>query len=49
MKKESLKMLTLAKIEEHKAFWESHGPSLILIPAAEMELYDTIESMALTF
>ncbi len=29
------------KKQQHKTFWEGQGPSLILIPAADMDLYDT--------
>jgi len=30
-----------AKLEAHRRFWRGEGPSLILIPTAEMPLYDT--------
>ena len=35
-------MTTSAKIEKHKEFWNGDGPSLIFIPTAKMESYDTV-------
>jgi len=34
-------MLTSANMEKQKAFWNDEGPCLILVPTAQMELYDT--------